>query len=262
MHSEAPGARVTLREVFAANRRRKDYGLLLRAARPFGACLAWAALRLGVRPLAVSYTNFVLSFLICLLFAASSSGRFAAALLLVLWQVLDTTDGSMARAIQLRSNYGGFIDQAAGIVLLAFLHVSIGVGLTLHPDHSLARSISWLGVQETGGSLSLILGAYSSAAGLLARLLARTAEQRFRQKFDRDSERERSGPRWREIAVKIAYEVEGLGALQIPILVIAVWANATEVFLAFYTLVNVALLAAYTAKLFWSLRRCHEYPGA
>ena len=90
----------TIAEIQSVNRGRPDTGLLLMFCRPVGSYFAWGALRLGLRPIHVSCFNFVLVLAACGMFAfGEPRWRLPAALLLILWQLLDATDGTMARAV-------------------------------------------------------------------------------------------------------------------------------------------------------------------
>ena len=79
--------------------------------------------------------HFGLAMTACGLFAVVRvEARPFVALLVLLWQILDNSDGTMARILKSCSKFGGYIDELAGLFLLAFLPISIAIGLYLHPE--------------------------------------------------------------------------------------------------------------------------------
>ena len=127
----------SIAEIRNANKNIRDQAVLMRFLRPVAPFIAWGALRLRLSPFHINFLTFSLGIFICFAFAGfGPEWRLVSVFLLVLWQMLDVTDGTMARALEIRSNYGGFIDYLGGIFLLSFLPLSLGMGLYRYPEHS------------------------------------------------------------------------------------------------------------------------------
>lgn len=108
----------TIQEVRQANAAVDDNGYaLLTLSRPLGPYLAWIAIRLRATPRHVNYLSLVLVFVVLVLAAAGGhTGLIAATALVFIWQIVDVTDGTMARALAIRDNFGGFVDYVTGMV--------------------------------------------------------------------------------------------------------------------------------------------------
>ena len=93
---------------------------------------------LKVNPLHISYANLfiVLTALSSFIF---SSNIILPILLLALWQFVDTLDGGVARTRNMISNYGGFIDQLSGMIMLAFFPRSGSIEIP--HDHSMELNV-------------------------------------------------------------------------------------------------------------------------
>ena len=249
----------SLNEIKRINKNIKDNALLVQAVRPLGPYLAWGALRLKLTPNFVSYINFFLSLVICLLLAfGTPSFQITAGILLLLWQTLDCTDGTMARALQKCSKYGGFVDYAGGMFLLAFFQISIGVGLFLHPENSVHALLSWLDVNiQYLPGYSLIICASSSIMALLVRLINKDIETSFGKNLviNNDGVPDKS----RGTIRNIIKNVENLGGLQIPFFWLAVLFNHLELFVIFYFFINMGILVAFTVRASMVLRHTNEH---
>ena len=129
-----------LAHIKAANAGLNDgHFALIALSRPFGPYLAWAAIRAGLTPRQVNYFSLVLAFFILGLVAlGSQTARAAGVALVFVWQVVDVTDGTMARALKIRDNFGGFVDFATGMIVATFLPFCLGIGACLTPDGSLS----------------------------------------------------------------------------------------------------------------------------
>ena len=262
-----------LTEFFEANRviRNPRYQpVLLRSSRQVAPFLAWLATRLGISPFHVNFFNLLLSLAACAMFALGPpEARIPTAALLIFWQVLDATDGNMARALGIRSNYGGFVDYLAGMYLVGFLHVSIGVGLFRFPEYSMATVLGWVSDASYLPVYSLIIGAYSSLAMIFFRLTARIIEARFGINLKAVEDQADSASRSMEFSLRksslkkmarrLIKNVESIGGLQLVLLLFAAIVGCLEIFLAFYLLVSVSVLATFTVKALIDLKDQHNY---
>lgn len=236
-----------LADIKAANARVNDRGYaLVSLSRPFGPYLAWLALRAGATPRQVNYLSLGLVFVILgLVGFGGASGRLVGTALVFVWQIVDVTDGTMARALGIRDNFGGFVDYATGVILAAFLPLALGVGLFRSPEGSVAALVARFGVSLPDAAV-LVLGAAAivSAISLYLRLLNRVLVIRFGEAISgsRAAQARREGPV--PIAIK---NVETIGGLQGVLLFVGALFGALEGLLVLYSLFYVALLVAFAA---------------
>ena len=234
-----------LAEIKAANAHVNDRGyVLVSLSRPFGPYLAWVAIRAGATPRQVNYLSIALALIILgLVGFGGSAGRLVGTALVFVWQIVDVTDGTMARALGIRDNFGGFVDYATGVVLAAFLPLAMGIGLFRSPDGSLVAFASRLDVDApVGGVVVLAAAAIVSAISLYLRLLNRVLVIRFGEALagSRAAQPRREGPL--PIAVK---NVETIGGLQGVLFCVSAALGAAEVLVVCYAAFYVALLAAF-----------------
>ena len=215
--------------------------LLMMLVRPFAPFLAWTALRIGLTPRQVTYMGFLLAWIIVgLASAGGTRGRVAALLLVIVWELLDVADGAMARAISRRDNFGGFLDYASGIVLVAFLPLALGVGLAVSPDGSLGRALALMGSSWRVPALAAVVaGASISTVSLFVRLINRVLYLRFGDSYSNWDEPRGS---LADLAIR---NVETIGGLQGLLLLMAVLAGVLELALAGYLLFYVLLLLVF-----------------
>ncbi len=229
--------------------------LLMMLVRPFAPLAAWAALRIGLAPRQVTYLGFLLAWIIVGLAATGGAGgRKIALLLVIVWELLDVADGTMARAIGRRDNFGGFLDYAAGVVLIAFLPLALGIGLAVSPDGSLERAIALTGSSWHAPALTTVVaGACVSAVALFVRLINRVLFLRFGDSYSNWDEPKGSIV---DLAVR---NLEAIGGVQGPLLLLAAFAGVVEVALAGYLGFYVVLLLAFMFSTHRNYRSREEY---
>jgi hypothetical protein len=253
----------TVRELFAGNRSITKYEpLLLRLSRYAAPFLAWLAIRLGISPFHINYATFLLALCTCGTFALGPPDfRVTAAVLLLFWQILDATDGTIARGLGIRSNYGGFVDLLGGMFLLAFLDVSIGLGLYRFPDNSMQQLLDLMDIDFSYLPVySLIAGAYSSIAAILFRLTSRIIQLRFAIDINRmPSDHAATAMSLKVRLHRVILNVEPVGGLKLIILFIAAALGQLEVFMVFYLIVHLVVLLGSTARALIGLRHQHAY---
>jgi phosphatidylglycerophosphate synthase len=218
---------------------------VMAVARPFGPYLAWLAIRLGLRPRHVTYFSLVAA--VALVGFAGFGGPRGPAIatsLIVLWELLDVTDGTMARALGIRDNFGGFVDYAAGIALIAFLPVGVSLGAARYPDASIGPVLGWLGLSAADAPLFLMLcGAIMSSVATFMRVINRTLQVRFGDAMGDDDETG-SARGVMGVARMALRNIETIGGLQAVILALAAWTGrlgaALAAYAAFYLLLSVA----------------------
>jgi len=236
--------------------------VLMMMVRPAGVYLAWLALKVGLSPRQVTLASFVFSWIIVGVAACGGPhGPLAALIMVLLWEAVDVTDGSMARAIKKRDNFGGFMDYAAGVVLIAFLPFALGLGLFLWPEGSLNAAISDLGFEASlSPALSVVSGAVVSIISLLMRLVNRVLFVRFGDSFsqwdDKTRPQKMSG---KELINLLVRNLETTGGLQALIFLTAALIGIIEIALFGYLLFYLALLLIFTWQTYKNYRNCEDY---
>jgi phosphatidylglycerophosphate synthase len=239
-----------LADIKAANARLKDGRMaLLALSRPLGPYLAWVAIRVGLTPRQVNYFSLSLvGFLLGLVALGDDRTRAVGLALVFLWQVIDVTDGTMARAQKIRDNFGGFVDFATGMVAATFLPFCLGIGLSRRPDGSLAALLGRLGVTpDDPGRLVLVAAAGISVISLYIRLISRVLVIRFGESVDslaasRAAERP---PNWFQT---VARNLETLGGAQAFVFFGGAALGQLELVVIGYALFYVAILAAFAVS--------------
>jgi hypothetical protein len=103
--------------------------------RPLGFAVTWLALRLGVTSEAVSWLSAAVGLLGLAGLMSAREGVAAAGLgLLLLFNLLDCVDGSIARAMGTGNPYGRFLDSICGGVVDLGFWAAVGVMAFRHPD--------------------------------------------------------------------------------------------------------------------------------
>jgi phosphatidylglycerophosphate synthase len=187
------------------------------------------------------------------------TSRWIGVALVVTWQLLDTVDGTMARATSNRSNYGGFVDELAGMILIAFVPICIGLGLYFHPEGSIQELSNRLGIQVTYlPTYSLALGALASIAALLMRLIQRIIMVRFKLDLAKRRQSFRGGLLTLVDTVKA---LESLGGTLIIVLVTSVAFAKLEWYVLYYFFLSSGMLVVSTTLALFSLRHERAYPA-
>ena len=148
------------------------YSLARYLFRPLSFYIAWAAIKLNVSPNQVTFLSWLTLFLGCINYATQCIDftLFSFAMIFV-WALLDYVDGTMARALSARSNFGHFIDVVGAYYLFAFLPLALAIG----SDDQILRSITSITVEYTQFNFVspniVTIGASSAISNLLLRLI-------------------------------------------------------------------------------------------
>lgn len=124
-----------IRDTHAPKREYERYLLLSRYVfRPIGFLLTWISIRIGLSSEAVSWLSGFTGLIgfLCLLSAQKQLLPIGIGLLLI-FNLLDCIDGSIARAMKTQNPYGRFLDSLMGWMDMAFWAV-IGVMAYRHPQ--------------------------------------------------------------------------------------------------------------------------------
>lgn len=251
-------AHPTLDKVKQANSTVNDDSyVLLTLSRPLGPYLAWIAIRLGATPRQVNY--FSLALVVIVLALAVTGGRtglVAATVLVFVWQIVDVTDGTMARALGIRDNFGGFVDYATGMVMAAFLPLCLGVGAFFAPDHSARDLFAIFALDVVHPSMAvLIAGAGISVIAMYMRLINRVLFIRFGGSLSQNAQgaaaKQRQG-----IAFLVTKNIETLGGVQAFAYFIAAVLGLLDALLVLYFALYVCLFAAFAVSVYRNF--CHR----
>lgn len=252
----------SIQEIKESSKDKQDSYPFLRGIRLIlGYNLTWLAIRMRLLPLHVTYFNLFLGFMICIMFAwLDPVYRIVAALLLVFWQAMDTVDGNMARTLKIRSNYGGFVDEIGGLILLAFIQFSICVGLYRFPEGSITIIDSYAGLSfSLHPEYFLIIGGFGSISTILSRLINRIIIIRFGVTPTKSVGIAGTDKFLFNNMVSVFRNIESFGGFQIPLIFLASIFNLLSLLVIFYFLISIILLMGYSMKMFYSLRNRHDY---
>jgi phosphatidylglycerophosphate synthase len=175
-----------IRASLSPEKRRADGPWTKLVLRPLSYPGAWAFLRLGFSPNAVTY----LSALLCLaglacLAAGSSLAAWVGFGLFFLFGVLDCVDGNMARVLKKAGPWGEWVDALGGYT--AYAAILLGLGVAADASVGAALPGTGLALPWPAGGWTLVGGAAAAA-----NLLMRAVFQNFRV-VSRDSDREGVG---------------------------------------------------------------------
>jgi len=221
----------------------------------------WACLSLGISANQATFVSIVSGLLGCLfLVLGGHLNIIIGALLVNTWSIFDCVDGNIARFTKSYSKYGWFLDSLAGVMMNAFLLMSIGIGVFNHPDYIIhfLKGFSPIGSQiYADKSIFLILG----AAGSLAAIFYSLVIQLFKDIFSEpllDSVAEGDSERWfYPVLLRIGKYVAGFGLIE-PMLLVAAVFNCPSLLVVFYALTNTSAAVFVIAQ---SLRKAKKVGG-
>ena len=251
-----------MQEIKESSKNKEDSAPFLRGIRfILGYNLTWLAIRLRLSPLHITYFNLFLGIMICIMYAwLDPAFRIVAAFSLVFWQAMDTVDGNMARALKIRSNYGGFVDEIGGLILLAFIQFSICVGLYRFPEGSITVIDGYAGLTfSKHPEYLLIVGGFCSISMVLSRLINRIIILRFGEESVKADGSAGSNKILFNSMVSVFRNIESLGGFQIPFIFLASIFRLLWLLVIFYFLISAILLLGYSIKMLFSLRNQHDY---
>ena len=240
-----------LSDIKAANATLNDRGYALVSwSRPFGPYLAWLAIRLGLTPRVVNYFSLALAFgILGLVALGGATGRLVGTGLVLVWQIIDVTDGTMARALKIRDNFGGFVDYATGMVLASFLPFCLGVGTYLAPDGSLGRLLGAIGrPMPHPAALVVMAGAAISIMSLYMRLINRVLIIRFGESLAGSRSSAAGPPPKAGWIHSLAKNLETIGGLQAVAFLAASVLGKLEVLLTLYFFFYCGLLVVFAGS--------------
>ena len=251
-----------LDEIKQANTSKNDEGYyLVTVCRFFGPYFAWAAIRLGVTPRQVNYFALAVAFMVLPMAAFGGGGGLIAAMTLVLvWQLIDVTDGTMARALKIRDNFGGFVDYSTGMVVAAFLPLALGIGAYFSPDHSAHATLGFFSIELGNPSVVvLISGAAISAISMYMRLINRVLYIRFGHSLTAGNAADDDAAQGESLIYGLAKNLETLGGLQAMMFFIAVATSTLDALLVAYMVFYFVVFGGFAASVYRNYSDRRQY---
>ncbi|MPY69189.1 MAG: hypothetical protein GEU92_03780 [Alphaproteobacteria bacterium] len=241
----------TVAEIRRANAAVDDNGyLLLTATRPVGPYLAWLWMRLGMTPRQVNYMSIVLAAVILWLAAAGgAAGLVWATGLCFAWQAVDVSDGTMARALRIRDNFGGFVDYSCGMLIVAFLPLCLGIGACLAPDGSLGGAFRAFGLAPPPPVAVLAMGAGIAVISLYMRLINRVLQIRFGDSLS-EPDKTGGGAGAMRLAREVLKNLETIGGVQAIAFFASAVAGMIELAIALYFVLYCLIFVAFAASVY------------
>ncbi|MEK6715534.1 MAG: CDP-alcohol phosphatidyltransferase family protein [Candidatus Omnitrophota bacterium] len=254
----------TLQEIRDAHFCRREYERYLPLSRylfrPVGFLLTWIGIRIGLTSEAVSWLSGLVGLigLLCLLSAQTQLLPIGIGLLL-LFNLLDCIDGSIARTMKTQNQYGKFLDSLMGWVDMGFWAV-IGVMAYHNP-----QLLHWPNPLDKGVIVWLAAGGLTCFFFILVRYIEQIFDELLRDDWDKlldkpesdISKNKTTGSRNNPTSVimniirRINHNMR-VRETQYLLLILAYWGKVIDllliVFLFYYTLHTMLLIIIYTAR--------------
>lgn len=251
-----------LHEIKQANASVNDEGYyLLTVCRFFGPYFAWVAIRLGLTPRQVNYVALVVAIMVFPVAAfGGSDGLIAAMTLVFVWQLIDVTDGTMARSLKIRDNFGGLVDYSTGMVVAAFLPLALGIGASLTPDGSAEPILRFFSIElENPSVLVLIAGAGISTISMYMRLINRVLYIRFGNSLTAGKAAEENPAERKGVIFGLAKNVETLGGLQAILFFTGAATGTLDALLIGYLVFYCAVFSGFVVSVYRNYSDRRQY---
>jgi phosphatidylglycerophosphate synthase len=251
-----------LRDIKQANAAVNDEGYaLVTLIRHLGPYLAWAAMRLGATPRQVNYLALAVALLILALSVLGGrDGLIVATALVFAWQMIDVTDGTMARSLKIRDNFGGFVDYATGMVMAGFLPLALGVGAFLSPDRSAGELLEHFAIDMDNPSvLVLIAGAGISTISMYMRLINRILFIRFGDSISQGRGSGEASAGGHGLVYNVVKNLETLGGLQAVAFFAGAVLGMLDALLVIYLVFYCVVLAGFAVSVYYSYTERRQY---
>jgi phosphatidylglycerophosphate synthase len=240
-----------------ANINIRDKSLLRYLVRPVGNYTAWFALKCKLTPNNISYFNLIVSICICIGFAVGNTQtRVMTSLMLLIWQIIDVTDGTMARTLNTRSNFGGFIDDLGGLIIIAFLPICVGINLFTEPEYIFKNILKGTMSNDITYKDSIFfMCATNSIISVTSRLFDKMLKIRFEKHLN---VKQNSVFKTTHFMLAIK-NLENLGGLQIILLIISSIFQCLELYVIIYFTIYITMLPLLIVIKSYTMRNCVEY---
>jgi len=231
----------SIREIRDAHAWKRDYEKYLPVSRflfrPVGFWGTWVAVRIGLTTEAVSWLSGFVGLSGCLFLAIGGANQlpFGIALLLI-FNLLDCVDGSIARTMQSGNPYGIFLDSICGSIVDLIFWGIIGVMAFRHPDLLLFSDIFGY-----GPIFWLILGVSASYLCTYLNFVEKVFDDVLRKDFNRVQSYGSESPTLTQINKKRVFPSSSPLNKRTILVIIATNFRARETFYLF-------LVVAYISK--------------
>ena len=167
-----------IKQIYKENSKSKSYEIafLVLIFRYLSPPFVYLLCKLKVNPMHVSYFNLIVVFIAFFLFF-SYDDILLPIYLLIFWQFIDTLDGGVARTRNIISNYGGYVDQITGMLVLSFLPIAVGFATNQRMINGDFESNPF-GSHVTSDFI-LLLGGLSSLFSIFSRITNYIVKDRF-----------------------------------------------------------------------------------
>lgn len=210
--------------------------------RPISFYVAWLAIRLRMTPNQITFISWLALFVGCFNYATSYlGGGILSFSLILLWALLDYVDGTMARALKERSDFGHFIDVVGAYYLFAFFPICVAIGLDSNSDHGFSDFLQRFTQFQIPNIDIILVGAVAVISNLLLRLTLLRGQVTFDVNVRETNETSK-------LSVLVAW-LEALlspRGVFFPALLFCHLQNMLEFFLLFYAAYYAGALLLYT----------------
>ena len=91
---------------------------------------SWLFAKLRFHPNQITYLSFFIGLIaICFLIMGDKQNLIIGIIGINIWYLLDCSDGHLARYLEIKSNFGKFLDEIFGEIVLIFMWLAIAIGL-------------------------------------------------------------------------------------------------------------------------------------
>lgn len=256
----------TLQRIRNAHSWKRDYEKYLPISRflfrPLGFLFTWLSIRIGLTSEAVSWISGAVGLAGCYCLVSGDAELLSTGIgLLLLFNLLDCVDGSIARTMKTENPYGRFLDSICGGIIDLIFWCIIGVTAFHYPNLTF-----WQDAFGHGSLFWLLLGFTTSFLNIFHGYTEKTFDELLRQHWEkiREIEKEESGmvpvinktdtttdTRTR-IILRIINNNLRVRETHYILVLLAFWMNAVDMLLLiyffYYLSQNIILLITYSRR--------------
>ncbi len=202
-------------------------------SRPLSFLLTYVLINLGFSANAVSILSIFEAILACVLLMLGDKWLLPGVLLFLLWDVLDCTDGNIARVKGKSSLVGEYMDAISGYTAPAFIYLSVGVAAYSTTD-LFPGNEHWF----------IVLGAVASISDILGRIIYQkyvVTEYRLGM-IDKEGNIDQERASGLKHILDLIMKNLTYSCLFMPLLVIAYFTGHFDILIAFYFAYSVGVL--------------------
>jgi hypothetical protein len=216
---------------------------LYNVGRRFSWPVAWAAVKLGVRPTTVTFASVLFVYAGGILISVGSlPWQLLGALFYQLWIIFDCADGSVARATGQGSKRGEFADALGGYSVSMTLYTAMGIAAGRAVLDGSTTSL--LGLDVGAGGAPRIAGLYllAGVGGALLSLFSRLLYQKYINIFQDNSVTVKPRDDRGNPLMVVAQNIAANSGFVLPLTFVALLFGRPHWFALFYLAVNGVML--------------------